>query len=123
MMKVKYKVVKGKTRTSAIINGNSKYAIRYPKGETVYAGTNTMGILVFKTLKAARFWANQWIHYGRINFIILKVIPLGRGKTVKWISTDISTEGLDDFYDDNEFTQMGSSPGDTMAYPGVHVID
>lgn len=122
-MKVKYKVVKRKTRTSAILHGNSKYAKRYPKGESVYAGTNTMGILIFKTLKAARFWANQWIYYTNSDLIILKVIPLGRGKTVKFISIDLSTEGLDNFYNNDEYSSMGSAPNDTMAYPGVQVLD
>jgi hypothetical protein len=125
-MKVKYKVVKRRTRVSAMINGNSKYARRYFDGNDVYAHGNTIGILVFETLSAADQWAAAWetpsyTHYGK-ELIILKVLPIGRGKRVEFLAPEIDTETLDRFYSGNEDLRLGEAPDRTMAYPGVHVL-
>ena len=128
-IKYKYKVVKRKTRMSAMINGNSKYARRYLDGEKVYAHENSLGILLFETLEAADEWASYWNEMGesqgepQVDLIILKVIPIGRGKRIEWVSSRIDTEALDYFYSNKETTSMvQQSPRRTMAYPGVEVI-
>jgi len=123
-IKYKYKVVKRKSRMSAMINGNSKYARRYLDGEKVYAHGNSLGILLFETLEAADDWASYWhrVKEAKVDFIILKVIPIGRGKRIEWVSSGIDTEDLDYFYSNKETTFRIMAPRRTMAYPGVEVI-
>jgi len=126
-MKMKYKVVKRKSRMSAMINGNSKYARQYLDGHSVYAPSNTVGILVFETLSAAEDWAWIWnhddYHEDKRDLIVLEVYPIGRGKRVLWLANDISTDVLDYFYDRvGESCWRAEAPDRTMAYPGVAVI-
>jgi hypothetical protein len=124
-IKYKYKVVKRKTRMSAMINGNSKYARRYLDGEKVYAHENSLGILLFETLEAADRWVSYWneMEESQVDLIILKVIPIGRGKRIEWVSSRIDTEALDYFYSNKETTSLVQQvPRRTMAYPGVGVI-
>ena len=130
-MKFKYKVIKRKSRMSAIINGNSKYAREYIKGDCVYAHGESMGIMVFNTLSAAESFADSWNNGSPFDeskdLIIVRVRPIGRGHTVIWISDDISSKGIDKFYKfcsqgDNE-TPFAEAPNNTMAYPGVEVLD
>ena len=123
-MKIKYKVVKRRTRMSAMINGNSKYAIKYLDGARSYADENTLGIFVFETLAAAESWANAWwsgYDDGK-DLIILMVLPIGRGKRVTWIAEGIESDTLDDFYNDYENSLHVEAPDRTMAYPGVDVL-
>ena len=124
-MKVKYKVVKRKSRMSAMVNGNSKYARKYLDGHSVYAHDNTLGIMVFETLTAAdefvNMW-NNWRYHDSKDLIILRVFPIGRGKRLAWIAADVDTEAIENFYGDND-RGMAEPPDRTIAYPGVHVID
>lgn len=127
-MKVKYKVVKRKTRMSAMVNGNSKYAVRYIDGYNVYAPRNTLGIMVFETLTAADDFTWMWNYgtYGRPSkdLIILRVLPIGRGKKVRWIATDVDTDSIDSFYKYTGYDRdmLAEPPDRTMAYPGVTVL-
>ena len=123
-MKMKYKVVKRRSRMSAMINGNSKYARKYLDGEAVYAHGNSLGVFVFETLTAAESWASAWwngYNDGK-DLIILQVIPIGRGKRITWIADGVETETLDDFYADYQNSLHITAPDRTMAYPGVHVL-
>lgn len=119
-MKDKYKVVKRRSRMSAMINGNSKYALQYKDGHTVYADENTMGVLVFNTFKAAGDFVNGWS--SEKDLIILRVKPLGRGKSITWVAEDVTTTAMDRFYAD-KYEFVGDAPDNTMAYPGVYVIE
>jgi hypothetical protein len=127
MRKHKYKVIKKKSRMSALINGRSKYARKYIKGESTYAREGTLGIMVFTTRgDAAAFIASIIYHipFSKLNsYMIVRVLPIGRGQTVKKISYDISTDDLDLFYNILRFAPTSWPPPDTMAYPGVFVID
>ena len=120
-MKPKYKVVKRRSRMSAMINGNSKYSLQYYDGDSVYANENTLGVFVFETLKGAEQWMWHW-NDGREDkdLIILKVFPVGRGKKLRFIAESIDTEALDMFYHGEKI--MNTAPDRTMAYPGVFVI-
>lgn len=126
-MRIKYKVVKRKSRMSAMINGNSKYARRYLDGDSVHAHGGTVGILVFETLTAAECWAGVWNEptYSNVakDLIVLKVIPIGRGKRINFLAEGIDTEALDHFYHGNHSFLQSQCPERTMAYPGVHVLD
>jgi len=126
-MKIKYKVVKRRTRKSAMINGNSKYALEYKDGWTVYADAKTVGVIVFETAAAAIDWAWIWntdrISGGPLkDLIVLKVLPVGRGKRINWLANGIETDTLDDFYRDMENVAWAEAPNRSMAYPGVQVI-
>jgi len=126
-MKIKYKVVKCKTRMSAMINGNSKYSNRYENGDNVYAFDGSLGIFVFETLTEAVKWMQAWNDavFSEVtkDLTILDVVPLGRGKRVRFISNDIDTNALDQFYDeDGGGCVLGSPPDRSITYPGVHVI-
>lgn len=124
-MKKKYKVVKRKTRISAMVNGNSKYARKYEDGDSVYAGVDTLGILVFETLATAADWAWVWNNgYGSEykDLIVLEVYPIGRGKRVRFVAPDPVTESIDNFYKGYPSQIESECPDRTMAYPGVHVI-
>ncbi len=124
MRKVKFKVVKQKNRVSAIVNGKSKYAIKYIPNQNVYAPENTMGIFVFTTRYAAEDWMYDWIRILRSypHLIVIRVLPIGKGQTVRLVSSNISSEGLDRYYNQlNHFSTF--APEYTMVYPGVHVID
>jgi hypothetical protein len=117
-IRYKYKAIKKRSRTSAIINGNSKYSRQYIKGENVYAHGNTMGLMVFKNREDAQEWAD-----GGYGLIVVRVLPIGRGKTVVAICSDTSTEGLDQFYSGKHSYYSFTPPDNTMAYPGVFVVD
>jgi len=119
MRKYKYKVIKKISRKSAFINGNSKYAIDYIKNENVCAPLGSLGVLVFNTKKAAKYFRNNW--KDKKDLIVIKVIPTGRGKRIHYVSPARNSKGLDNFYKNNSLLQP--APGDTMGYPGVFVVD
>ena len=133
MRKSKYKVIKRRNRTSAIIHGNSKYGLKYLPGFETYAPQGTLGIFVFKTKTAAWDWADIWngecFYSNEIkDLTVIEVIPLGRGKTIVFASANILSEELDYFYskDPGErgyYGSLGETPDRTMAYPGVYVCE
>jgi len=110
---------------SAIVNGNSKYAKKYIKGEQIFANKNTLGIMTFEIKKEAERWSRGnpfWWDDKYRDLIILRVIPIGRGKRVYSVCKGISTNELDRYYNKLSFHSI-SSPINTMAYPGVLVVD
>ena len=126
-MRIKYKVVKRKSRMSAMINGNSKYARKYLDGHAVRAHGGTVGILVFDTLTAAEQWADVWNQPHQLigdakDLIVLQVIPIGRGKRITFLANGIDTKELDRFYNRGDYYYSAECPDRTMAYPGVHVL-
>ena len=123
MRKYKYKVIKRKTRMSCIINGKSKYARKYIKNENVYAIEGTLGIMVFKLRRDAQSFVGIIRDPYYNPYIIVRVIPIGKGKTVKAIARDMNTYDLDVFYNDLFKLPISRPPHNTMAYPGVFVVD
>jgi hypothetical protein len=125
IMKPKFKVVKKRTRMSAIVHGNSKYALKYPKGETVYAMDGTNGVFTFTNKAAAQAWID--VRQSSPNcseseeLIILTVIPVARGKKIDIISSEITTKDLDAYYK-GEGTLMEGLDS-VMGYPAVLVLD
>lgn len=126
-MKPKYKVVKRRSRMSAMVNGNSKYARQYLADTTVHAHGETVGIMVFHTFHQAKSWIEPWNMSSDKDLAIIKVMPIGRGKRVSWLSGGVATEDIEQFY--TEASQMGHNspwilpPAGTMAYPGVYVME
>jgi len=134
MRKSRYKVIKRRTRTSAIIHGNSKYGLKYLPGQETYAPEDTLGIFVFKTKTAAWNWADIWngeSWYGNgpsKDLIVVEVIPIGRGKTIVFASSHVLSDELDYFYSEDPeerdlYGSLGEVPDNTMAYPGVLVCE
>lgn len=126
--KIRYKAVKRKTRTSAMIHGNSKYGLKYLPDTEVFAIPHTLGIFTFKTKTAAEDWVNIWNGYhskGDKDLIYVPVIPLGRGKTIIFASSCIGPQDLDYFYEENQdyYYSHVEIPDNTMAYPGVYVCE
>jgi hypothetical protein len=127
--KQKYKVIKRRTRTSAILHGNSKYARKYLPGDIVTAMEGTHGIFVFKTKAAAEDWASIWNGYhsidGEKDLIVVPVIPIGRGRTLVFVCSGIESNLLDEYYasDDDLYGTTGEAPDNTMGYPAVYVLE
>ena len=131
--KIRFKVVKRRTRMSAIINGNSSYARRYIAGQEVYAPEGTLGIFVFKNKTDAWQWADCWIRYKNGHWwyekdlIVIPVLPIGRGKEILYASLHVDSDRLADFYrtPDSERPNLmfAEVPDKTMAFPGVYVLE
>jgi len=121
-----YKVIKRRTRMSAIINGRSKYGRLYKKGETVYAESHTLGIMCFKTQEEAENFARDlsgWNYHHTKNFKVVRVKPIGKGKKINYISKFLTTNSLDTFYSDVRESVMATAPNGTFGYNGVVVVD
>ena len=124
--KPRFKVVKRRSRCSAIIHGSSKYGLKYLKGDNVWAPAGTLGIFTFKTDGSAWDWADVWNHSWMSDetkdLTVIEVIPLGRGKHIIHASPDIDTFGLDYFYREED-AGLSEVPDNTYAYPGVYVCE
>jgi hypothetical protein len=125
-----YKAIKRKTRTSAMLHGNSKYAKKYMPGEVVMANEGTLGIFVFKYKTYAEDWVNIWNGYHSYesskDLIYVPVIPIGRGRKLIWIAGGLDRCDLDRYYSedtDHYGCRMGEAPDNTMGYPGVYVLE
>lgn len=116
---VRYKVVKRKSRRSCSINGNSKYSLKYEKGIEVHARPETMGVMCFKKLEEAEYFTRRhpWLNE---NFMTLKVIPMGKGKTVDDISVP---RKLNDYYNQLGYCHVMQAPRGTICYPAVYVME
>jgi len=126
MRKVKFKVVRkiGERRKSAFTRGN--YSLDYPENSIVKARKGTLGIAVFRTRKQAREFLEK-SHGFYLFFKTIRVCPIGRGKTVKYICDYPSEPFLDKFYScrrrRDSFFRLAISPPGTMFYPAVEVLD
>jgi len=124
-MKTRYKVVKG-NRTSAIINANSKYVLRYMPRTIVQADPETLGIFLFKY----KWHAEKWVHdlsytlpY-TIDRQIIEVEPLTKGKVITNISRGTKSSDLDNFYDNEIFVFEWTNliPEGTYGHHAVRVL-
>ena len=122
MGKIAWKVVhkrKGK-RLSAIVSEGCKYCLEYPKGKIVKAPEGTLGVFCFREKEdAQKFLASEF--YSASPWIIIKVKGIGKEVVPKVISTFITDECLDDFYNKNDdFTELKLAG--TVCYPAVKVL-
>ena len=130
MRKIKFKVVMVDglgCRTSYYAQG--KYSKIYNKGEVVTAEKHTIGIAVFKTKQ----YAEKFQDRGYVGQII-RVEPIGRGKTFSLINGSQGESSLDSFYQKltkwpsyydyfNFTTNKITPPEGTIFYPAVKVLD
>ncbi|MCK5611683.1 hypothetical protein KAR91_57965 [Candidatus Pacearchaeota archaeon] len=126
-MPIRYKVVKKRSRCSAVVNGNSPYGLKYLPGTTVTAKEETLGIMTFVEKYQAKSFAQHlgWSDYGREKCMVITVETIGRGKYPKIISSGIQTEHLDSFYfqTDSYWKRETIPPDGTMCYPAVKVLE
>ena len=131
-MPIRYKVVKTRTRMSAMINGRSRYALQYLKDTIVTALPETLGIMTFKTYRNADEWAwamernnyDMWASLYGYNLSIIKVEGIGRGKSPGLIASGVSTETIRQFYEDaDDYCESFTPPYNTICYPQVRVLE
>ena len=126
-MTIRYKVVKKRSRCSAVVDGNSPYGLKYLPGTKVTAKEGTFGIMTF----VEKYQANSFAyHLGWSNIherekcIVITVETIGRGKYPKIISSMTETINLDSFYKDDNYWKRETVPPDgTMCYPAVKVLE
>ncbi len=121
MRKVKFKVVNincSGRRFSAFAEGS--YSLQFPKGSIVRAREETLGVSVFKTRKQAESFQNRYFLLK-----IIRVCPIGQGKTVKLICSDTREFDLDAYYSisGNMIVRKSLVPTGTIFYPAVEVLD
>lgn len=124
-LKVKrYKVVKKNTRCSCIINGNSKYGLKYLPGQETHALPETLGIMTFRSKDAALMWAVGI--YTLDNFKVIEVIPMGKGTVPIFVA---NSKRIDMFYENRKkylkrhLRPYLLPPDGTICYPAVYVVD
>lgn len=125
-MPIRYKVVKKKSRISAVVNGNSIYALKYIKDTEVFAKPETLGVMTFTTRTAAEdfAWSFEGIWSDTVKMIVIRVQSIGKGSAPHYISREVRSYGLECFYSGEEYFWSESSPPDnTMCYPGVKVLE
>lgn len=130
-------------RFSALVKGFFK--INYSKGKTVRAKKNTVGIMCFKRRHQAEAWMNGPTLYSEISdFEIIRVQPVGRGKTPKTFSGHYGTHvllllrklikrfGVEEGYKQlltgrydvlDMYVRYMEPPEGTICYPAVKVLD
>jgi hypothetical protein len=129
---IRYKVVreikKGK-RVSAYVNKEEYelsikyYELSYPVGKIVKSPKDTLGIFTFKTKKQAKAWMRGvFFTEEQVSRKIIKVKPVKRGITPKWIASGLV--GIEKFY---KYGLGGTKtcwpPVGTVCYPAVKVLE
>ena len=118
MRRVKFKVVSNERHS---VYAEDNYNLKYPKGSIVRAREETFGIAVFRTRKHAEVFMAVRSRY----LLVLRVCPIGRGKTVKFVCSNLSEVGLDMFYHVSRSFNVGElpPPRGTIFYSAVEVLD
>jgi len=127
MRRVKFKVVRviGEQRFSAYAQGD--YSLQYTKNSIVRAREGTLGIAVFGRKEEAKTFCDRMSF-----FKVVRVLPVGRGRTVKVISNNQSDRLLDIFYryiakyqgiPRSSILIPMAPPRGTMFYPAVEVLE
>ncbi len=131
-MPIRYKVIKRKSRCSAVVNGNSRYALKYIPGITVLALEGTLGVMVFKTITPAKKFAANLNSYSYEwtdkppRYIVVRVATYGKGKFIYEIAYDYTTQGISNYYNDSiyhDFMTTAIPMEYTMGYPGVTPLE
>lgn len=137
MRKYKFKVV-NKNNGSCIIDSRSSFYLQYQKGKNVYADKDSLGVMVFNKKQSAKDFITShhfdW-KYNSQKWKIKRVIPIGRGKTPKYISIWALSEDVRSL---NNLIKSGATVEEirdkltnditspikgTICYPGVYVVD
>ncbi len=122
---IRYKVVNQYNQSCIAPLG---YVLKYTPGEITTAREDTLGVMVFKRKKDAVLFIAFCIFLGGK---ILRVEPIGRGKTPelvgKGISKRMSTQALDFFYESSlspgfVFPHETFPPPGAICYPAVKVL-
>ena len=127
-MKTRYKVVKKRNRTSAVVHANSKYSLIYNPGQIVTAPEGSLGIFVFKYKRDAEHWMARidryWSPEPENRLMMIEVEPLIRGVRQRCMSNDATTAGLDNFYNvgDYHYTVTWVVPYGTYCHQSVKVL-
>ena len=136
MPKAKWKVT-NLDRTS--IQMTDKYQKYYKENTVVKANKGSLGIMVFKTKRQAERWADD--RFGNSS-MVLKVLPIGKGKVPKLISTPnhinifykhlsrLLTQEMPESYsggnikynDEDISIALWPVPPGTICYPAVKVL-
>ena len=125
---IKYKVVQSNRRSIIVGNDDfmsSPYKKYYEAGYTTKAEPGTLGIFVFHH----RNQAKKWIEHGNRSYQILRVRPVGKGKTPKFIGLWHTPKNLNNFYDIKKQNILDPNmtnaqiPTGTICYPAVEVLD
>lgn len=120
-----------KDRSSTNVVG--KYCLFYHKGMTVTALPGTLGIMVFDRKRDAISFAASLQLLGSAT-TILRVLPVGRGKVPRKVSSLLTDNRLDDYYIYQRlsyferrrarlYIQTICPPQGTRCYPAVKVQD
>ena len=121
MGKVKFKVVRisGRGRRYSVF-AEGDYELQYPKGSIVRAREESLGVSVFRTRKQAELFQDRYLLLE-----IIRVRPIGRGKTVKYICTEPTEFQLGRFYSlcGSSSVRVSPVPSGTIFYPEVEVLD
>lgn len=121
-MAIRWKVVKIDLATGKrySVTATEKYCREYPKGATVKALPNTLGLMTFKTKCQARQFQGQ---VDIPDTVIIRVKSIGKGKRPSSISIfGGAASFLDAFYSgDGIVTRF--IPSGTICYPAVEVLD
>jgi len=113
--KIRFKVV-DHDRNSFIVH-EGPYCLHYEKDRIVKAKKDTIGIMVFDTIKTAQDYINGLPDVA----LILEVDVRGRMKKINTVSSGVSTIDLNRFYMNASVNIMSPFPG-TECYPRVKVL-
>jgi hypothetical protein len=118
--KIRYKVVKKRTRYGCTIHGSSLYALKYTTKTMVFARPETIGVICFDTLDNAERFITRY-HLYDDTCKIVEVLPIGRGRRNPIL---YSTRHLNYLYNgglDESYEMV--PPRGTVCYPGVYVTE
>ena len=120
----RFKVIKSRSRYSAVVNGKSQYSLKYEPGTEVYALPETMGIMCFTSHKKADKWIRTHYYYWG-NCRIIEVIPMGKGRIPEVIA---SPQKLALWYNNRDHYRtfnhsLLTPPDGTICYPAVYVVN
>ena len=123
MRKTVFKVINEK-RESIFASQDDGYKLKYLKSFEVKGLPGTLGIFCFKRkIDALNFMGvASTNHNHSIAYLIIRVVPLGRGNRPKKIADKLNKEMFDCFYNDKEYCSIEPPPG-TICYPSVLVLE
>lgn len=120
MGKIVWKVISKETWGSAIVPKDSKYHLRYKKGEIVKAPKGTLGIFCFVEKREA-------INFLQCNafdspYDVIKVKGIGEEIHPKKVCYFLDEEALNHFYKNENVIKTKKIPVGTICYPAVKVL-
>ena len=122
-MHIKYKVVTYDYKSVAVLSTDAAYRITYTDTGVITAPRGTLGIFCFNSIHDVRMWTkscNYWtVHIPKL----LRVLPIGPGRTPKYIADIFMNVSLSTFYDKNYEHSFFGPPEGTICYPAVIVLD